>query len=112
MKTLRSLPRILAALAAFSAAIWLLGRSAIPHERITDWVLGFCTLALYVMFVRNDFVGRQRILEKLKKGSNDTEDNKFRSERDVRAAIREASRVCWYTEESKHPRQPERRVDL
>jgi hypothetical protein len=92
-------------LALFSLAIWLLSKSTLPKERTADIVLAVCMLGVQILIARNWYVSQRRAEDIIKEvGPHDTDNTRFRSEQEARAALREAAKVCWNAKEGNDAR--------
>jgi hypothetical protein len=99
IRTLRVIPRVVLMLVIFSLAIWLLGRSGLPKQKLVDAVLAIGMLVVQVLMARNWYVSEREAADRIKKaGSHDPVDT-FRTEQELRTALREAAKVCWDAEE-------------
>jgi hypothetical protein len=97
IRTFRTIPLVVLILIAFSFTVWLLGKSALPKEKVVGNVAAICGLIVAVLYVRNSYVSTQEAEDKIKKAG--LHDPEFRSEREIRTALREAAKVCWNAEE-------------
>jgi hypothetical protein len=88
VKTLKTLPRTILILALVSAAIWLLGKSALPKERMTNIVLAICSVVIPVLVVWNQNVSEKRAAETIKKTAAQIGEDLPRSDRDIVEAFR------------------------
>jgi hypothetical protein len=84
-------------LVIFSLAIWLLGRSALPKQKLVDAVLGIGMLVVQVLMARSWYVSEREAADRIKKAGLHDPDNTFRTQQELRAALREAAEVCWNT---------------
>ena len=100
IRTLKTLPWVISMLAGFSLAVWWLGKSALPRERIVGVTLAICSVVIPALFAWNWYVSERQASETIKKmGVREADGVSHRTDQEVVAAFRASVNILGKDED-------------